>query len=523
MVSAQADHNPHSSRYDTALRSYVGFFTIIWFTWFQNTLFDVRFSNDSAFERLCKLFQFGVMTGLAMSGPGFNIGYEPDSDDAILAVTAYKTLALILMASRFILAIQYTVALIFVRKYRKAVFPMVAHIVILVTSAAIFLISFFPINQFNSRKILIVWYVWVVAEAVVVLAISGKLHFLSFRKTYLVERLGLLTIIILGEGIMTMCFALYSIGSVNFYNAASIGQVICCIVLVYFMWMLYFDAVVPERMGALRQHAWALLHFPFHASVVFVVEGMAGLAIWHKVLDVTAPLKAAVAAVDGAHPSWAQVVALNATMTAVVDRFLHPTTAQSTAAFVTLPDQTEPFEVLVHKESTPPEIRTALRQIYNAGLTFVCGKFKIEPHAHHGGGGEEHAEPESGDPTEADRMADGLFELFETVFVYFFVFAGAVLVLLAVLYLLGKRHKLPAEWGTVVVRVLVGVGLALVAVISAPSLRDHVAHNDVLHRFLYSPWMLPTVVFTYLTGECSHPPPVSHWGPISDVMNSHCA
>ena len=504
MVSPQLDRDLPHSRFRTALRSYVGFFTMIWFTWFQNTLFDVRFSNDSAFERLCKFLQFGVMTGLAMSGPGFNIGFEPDSDDAVLAVTAYQTLSLILMASRFILAIQYTVALIFVRKYRRAIFPMIAHILILVASAGIFLITFFLINQYRSQKVLISWYIVVVAEAVLVLAISGKLHFLSFRKTYLVERLGLLTIIILGEGIMTMCFALYSIGSVNFYSAGSIGQIICCIVLVYFMWMLYFDAVQPERMGALRQHAWALLHFPFHASVVFVVEGMAGLAIWRKVLDVTAPLKAAVAAVDTAKPSWDQVVMLNTTMTQVVGRFLHPTTAQSTASFVTLPDQTEPFEVLVHPGSTPPEVRDALRQIYNAGLTFVCGKFKIEPHAHHTPGAEP-AEPESGDPTEADRMADGLFALFETVFVYFFAFAGAVLILLAVLYLLGKRHKLPAEWGTVVVRALVGVGLALLAVISAPSLRDNATHHDALHTFLYSPWMLPTAVFAYLIGKLRKP------------------
>ena len=486
---------------------------MIWFTWFQSTLFDVRFSNDSAYERLCKVLQFGIMTGLAMAGPGFQTVFEADTDDARLAVTAYRTLALILMASRFILAIQYTVALTFLLKYRRAIMPMVIHILTLVASGISFLITYFLVNQFRSQLVLIGWYIMVVLEALVVLGVSGRRHFLSFRTTYLYERLGLLTLIILGEGIMTMCFALYSIGSVNSFNAASIGQIICCVVIVYFMWMLYFDAVQPERMGALRQHAWALLHFPFHGTVVFVVEGMASLAIWRKVLDVTAPLKAAIGAVATDHPTWDQVVHVNNTMSDIVATFLRPTTAQSTASFVQLPDQTEAFETLIHKASTQPEVRAALRSIYNAGLTYVCGKFKIEPHVHHhhhhhaaAGAPEAHheatTEPDVGDPTETDQMADALFELFETVFVYFFAFTGGVLVLLAVLYLLGRRHKLPAEYGTVVVRIVVGVGLGLVAVLVAPSLRDKATHNDALHKFLYSPWVLPTVVFAFLFGKC---------------------
>ena len=484
-----------------ALRSYVGFFTMIWFTWFQNTLFDVRFSNDSAFERVCKVLQFGVMTGLAMSGPGFVTVFEPDTDDAVLAVTAYRILAIILMASRLILALQYLVALFFLRSYKRAIFPMVAHAVMLLISGAFFLATYFLVNQFRSQKVLIGWYIVVVIEAAFVLAISGKLHFLSFRHTYLFERLGLLTLIILGEGIMTMCFALYAIGSVNSFSASSIGQIICCVLLVYCMWMLYFDAVNPKRMGNLRQHVWAVLHFPFHASVVFVVEGMAGLAIWRKVLDVTNPLKAAVSAVSTQHPTWDQVVELNRTMGIMVAHFLHPTVAQSTASFVKMPDQSESFEVLVARDASSANVRQALRSIYNAGLTYVCGKFKIEPHEHPHKHGAHHAEePDAGDPTETDHMADGLFELFETVFVYFFAFAGAVLVLLAILFLLGKRRKLPAEYATVVVRMVVGIGLGCVAIISAPRFRDP-SHNDALHHFLYSSWVLPTVVFAYLLGK----------------------
>lgn len=47
------------------LSQYVGFFALLWFTWYQVSLYDVRFSMDSMAERVCKALQFGVMIGFA--------------------------------------------------------------------------------------------------------------------------------------------------------------------------------------------------------------------------------------------------------------------------------------------------------------------------------------------------------------------------------------------------------------------------------------------------------------------------
>lgn len=46
------------------LKSYIGFFALIWLTWYQVTLFDVRFSTNSLWDRAGRLGQFGVMIGL---------------------------------------------------------------------------------------------------------------------------------------------------------------------------------------------------------------------------------------------------------------------------------------------------------------------------------------------------------------------------------------------------------------------------------------------------------------------------
>ena len=45
----------------TGLASYIGFFCILWFTWCQVTLYDVRFATDSVIERISHLCHFGVM------------------------------------------------------------------------------------------------------------------------------------------------------------------------------------------------------------------------------------------------------------------------------------------------------------------------------------------------------------------------------------------------------------------------------------------------------------------------------
>lgn len=54
------------------LLAYIGFFGILWSSWFQITLHDVRFARDSLYERCCKTIQFIVFVGLALVGSAFN-------------------------------------------------------------------------------------------------------------------------------------------------------------------------------------------------------------------------------------------------------------------------------------------------------------------------------------------------------------------------------------------------------------------------------------------------------------------
>jgi len=121
----------------TALTNYIGFFTILWFTWLETSLFDVRFSSDSVFNRVCKSISFGVMTGFAVCGAIYDTTHIAEN------VKAFRALSIILMVSRLSLVAQYAVVLWYVKGYKKTFRPLAATMASLFIAAMIFLGMFF--------------------------------------------------------------------------------------------------------------------------------------------------------------------------------------------------------------------------------------------------------------------------------------------------------------------------------------------------------------------------------------------
>lgn len=89
--------------YWPALGSYISFLGVIWFTWLQVTLFDIRFARDSVFERVCKAVQLAVMVGFASAGSRISTRVRDEN------VWAFQSLSVFLGVSRILLGIQYTV------------------------------------------------------------------------------------------------------------------------------------------------------------------------------------------------------------------------------------------------------------------------------------------------------------------------------------------------------------------------------------------------------------------------------
>lgn len=170
-----------------SLTSYIGFFSLLWLTWYQVSLYDVRFSADSVFERVAKSIHFGIMVGFAVIGPQWHPGQYIDS------FRVYRTFSVALAISRATLAIQYAVTLMYTKKFKKTVLPLC--LVIASTSLAAILyaalFAAFPSIKLdeNGERILqksnvyIAWYVIAILETILTVAVSCIWRVISFKGT----------------------------------------------------------------------------------------------------------------------------------------------------------------------------------------------------------------------------------------------------------------------------------------------------------------------------------------------------
>ena len=475
---------------------------ILWATWFQVAKYDVRFGNDSAFERVCKALQFGVMVGFAVTGPNFNVTYEIDTPAAIRALQTDQTLTLILMASRLILAVQYLSVYWWLKEYPRARFPLVIHAATSLGAALIFLgmyFSFSPTSPGNTGLGIVGWYVAFVVEAAIILFASGQVSFLSFVHTPMVERLGLLTLIILGEGVIGLCQSIQKVGANLSFGADIIGQIISGVGIIYFVWMLYYDQTEKKRVGRLRQELWTILHFPFHICILLLVEGQATLTVWLKIDDLSAPvfpaafnipffLDANVTSPPTGTDLTSYISSLNETLQGVFDHFQSP-------------QNPDPFpagldgvlaDVAANQYNSSDDFAYAINYIYYQSFSGICGLFNIEAPEKDRSGAES-----SGDA--GAQAFNDIINIFFTVYTYFFVAAGLTLIALTLLLRLGKREKYRTEMFGMGVRYVIGIGLALLALMNLPALTDW--DNAAIYVYINSPWMMPTVLLSYLLGK----------------------
>ncbi|KAF2755590.1 hypothetical protein EJ05DRAFT_478564 [Pseudovirgaria hyperparasitica] len=275
----------HSITDHKGFLTYIEFFGLIWGTWFSITLFDVRFGLDSVFERACKFVQYAVFVVFALVGSEFEPGsrsYLPKDN------VNFRILSWALCASRALLMIQYLVVLYFVmkRRYRRLYFPLALNAFWYLVTATVFgaMSAAFPNTGNHHPHIYLMWYAAIFLEIVCVLSVSTIWRTLSFKLTHLAERMSLLTLIIMGEGIIGITKTVSIIlakGPVFSY----FGLVLCILFIIFWLYFIYFDNTPRGHFGTIRQQVWAFLHFPFHLSVVGIVEGAQQIVRARYVID----------------------------------------------------------------------------------------------------------------------------------------------------------------------------------------------------------------------------------------------
>jgi hypothetical protein len=349
----------------------------------------------------------------------------------------------------------------------------------------------------------------VVIDGLATMLIAIFWRTISFKHTHLVERVGLLSLIIMGEGIIGMVKSVSCITKgQSSYTTSEIGTVISAVMLIvsnitlpyvlkaklssqYLIWMLYFDQIEHERFGTIRQQIWALLHYPLHVAILLCVEGNTSLIVWNSVvqgLKFVWSLKPANMASPGlAFATSAEFINnLNASMYKIDNQFKSKSWKSSynwntDLATIANISSTYDFKSSQWNNATEPIIK----KIFNAASVFIF---------------EAHSEtlykmlavvPSAKDPQALVRT----YAVFDVVILYFYVGAGSMLLLLATMYWFGKLHKTKYEFGEMINRTLIGFVLIMVGIVGV--LADK---SEYGFKFAASSWVIPSVVFGFLIG-----------------------
>ncbi|KXT17759.1 hypothetical protein AC579_3643 [Pseudocercospora musae] len=473
--------NVHEVNDSDTLKQYIGFFCVLWFTWYQVGLYDVRFSTDSVFERMAKYCQFLVMIAFAIIGPKFDVGQhmqqgsDDDADEEGPTLPFFRALTLVLMASRLVLVLQYIVSLWFTRHYKRTSLPMCLMAGTYFIAAIIYLgifWSFRPVEE-GLDHTYIAWYVVAILETIVATTVSSIWRNISFKGTHLIQRMSLLTLIILGEGtnLFFKCQRIvHSEGALSF-TASTVGNILSAVAIYYFLYMLYFDWINSEsHLGTIRQQIWSFLHFPLHLALVLAVEGVAQCVTW----------RAAIIAAQ-----------LNDTVQDLVYKSLLTTSSLSETSEIltyTYPNAINATQVVANGTQDPDAAWGAVGWSY-----YTLYKTILNIAGFAGSENSTELKQLSGqivnfsDEKAADESADALVKaagVFDLTFVYFFTTVGLVVILCCLLAALSRREKTWMHWLRLVVSGLIGLALCLLSIMDL---------TDAGGRFGFSPWVLPLV------------------------------
>ncbi|KAF4456111.1 bacterial low temperature requirement a [Fusarium albosuccineum] len=259
-------------------KAYVGYFCILWMTWLSVSLYDVRFVTDSIFERAARGVQLGVLVGFAVVAPNF----KPDDQN----IQTMRTMSLILAVSRFCLAVNYGSILWHIRSFKKQRLPMILQIALNFLLAILFLGLTFAFKDKHGHGF-VAWYALSCFEVAMTFVFSIIFPVLSFNGTHLMKRVTVLTVMILGDGVVIMAQNVVTIvKSPDAWDSQTIGIVTAAATTIYFVFLVYFDWMKTTSLPDIRHCLWTLIHFPFHIALVLFMQGFTQFIIWSKIIDV---------------------------------------------------------------------------------------------------------------------------------------------------------------------------------------------------------------------------------------------
>ncbi|GAQ43467.1 uncharacterized protein AtWU_09926 [Aspergillus tubingensis] len=460
-----------------ALWAYIGFLGIIWFTWLQVTLFDIRFARDSIFERICKAIQLAAMVGFASAGSRFTTRVQPEN------VWAFQSLSLILGGSRLLLALQYTVNAVFLR---RRMMPAARGVSIIAgmqfVSSLTYLLMYYAFRPREGVNpyIWTVWFVLFGVEMWVVMGTSSATPGIGLQDTHLNTRMGLLTLIIIGEGVISVTRLVNRTVGPGGWTKWSFVHILGVTTSVYFLWQAYFDLSPRRVLGKYSQQIWAQLHFPFHVVLILLLEGSQILALS---LDITLKLRYLAETILWAcedprpRPDYA-IRILRATIADMEIDYSRGAVNEQVTISRILDDLPNHPLCPSRRTGQVPIARDMLSDLVGNVTAALFSTMRIMPSNH----------PDPG-RLSSEQLLRGYMALLEFVYVYYFAVASLSMMFFGAFVLLARRHTLRRCMGiSAAARVSLGMLLG--------SLMSFSRHFPLVYSFMTSPAILYAFTLT---------------------------
>jgi hypothetical protein len=243
--------------------------------------------------------------------------------------------------------------------------------------------------------------------------------------------------------------------------------------------VLYFDQIEHDRFGTIRQQIWALLHYPLHVAILLTAEGSTLLIIWNEIAQDVDWMNNNLWDPSYFNSSQAYASSLLTNLTNFDNSFKQKYLSDSY-------NYTAGAANFSHLDFATTEGLNKAEDLYSDMLykvaVFLFENFNV-------------------DLPDDDEFNSGLSEeetlqahvsVFLTVYLYYLIAGGCLLIVLGVLYWFGKTHKSRWEYGSIAVRISVGIGLSLVSISYLFSTSGNL---------FMSPWMIPMVVIIYFIGK----------------------
>lgn len=448
----------------------------------------------------------------------FKLGYKWDDQGRSVDQNLWP-FTLVLMASRIVLVLQYVQTGFLIRDHIKTNKPMFLLIILYLGAAVIYgslavtftqharqavavpdpgMLPEWQLKAKSHHKGWIAWYVVGMMECILATVISCTWREIGYKGTHLIQRMSLLTLIILGEGVITLAKACQSIARITSltWNTTNVVDLICAILILYFIYQLYFDWIQEEEhFGTIRQQVWAGLHMVLHLCLVLAVQGLGLCLLWgatvveyHHFTNLAKPIEAAMAHNNSAAftesvyawSNWSHTImrdeGINAKdMASVLASVNDNISIDSAMKYLTFGNESasKALELMLYTNFLAIWTMTGFnkRNMTEEGEQLLAGSINV-------------AEWEFNGKRQAKiGKVGGMFRL---TYIYFFVSLGIVVLVCALLASLSQREKKFYHKIRIAASLLIGLIICLLATI--PVTKGHAFYN-----YIMSPWLLPSV------------------------------